>query len=143
VNDEWRSSRIPALSIRQPWAELIVRGSKTMEIRSWTTRYRGPLYIHAAKHYDLELERRFGLNEVFHGGFIGGAQLDMIVALNPRRFALLRDQHLSAGSAPAHAYGWVLSKPCRLRTPLPARGRVGLFYPDDGLAEALAAAERS
>ncbi|QTF59120.1 ASCH domain-containing protein [Stutzerimonas frequens] len=38
-----------ALSIRQPWAWLIVRGHKPLENRSWATSYRGPLLIHAAK----------------------------------------------------------------------------------------------
>lgn len=38
-----------ALSIRQPWAWLIVNGYKPIENRSWPTRYRGELLIHAAK----------------------------------------------------------------------------------------------
>lgn len=38
-----------ALSIRQPWAWLIVNGHKDIENRSWPTRYRGPVLIHAAK----------------------------------------------------------------------------------------------
>jgi len=38
-----------ALSIRQPWAWLIVNGHKDIENRSWATRFRGPLLIHAAK----------------------------------------------------------------------------------------------
>lgn len=35
-----------ALSIRQPYAALVLSGLKTLEIRSWKTRYRGPLLIH-------------------------------------------------------------------------------------------------
>jgi hypothetical protein len=38
-----------ALSIRQPWAHLIVAGIKQIENRTWTTRYRGPLLIHAGQ----------------------------------------------------------------------------------------------
>lgn len=38
-----------ALSVRQPWAWLIVHGHKPLENRSWATSYRGPLLIHAAK----------------------------------------------------------------------------------------------
>jgi len=38
-----------ALSIRQPWAWLIVNGQKDIENRSWPTRFRGPVLIHAAK----------------------------------------------------------------------------------------------
>ena len=38
-----------ALGVRQPWAELIVRGIKTIEVRSRGTRQRGTIYIYAAK----------------------------------------------------------------------------------------------
>lgn len=38
-----------ALSIRQPWAWLIVKGYKDIENRVWSTRYVGPLVIHASK----------------------------------------------------------------------------------------------
>ncbi len=36
-----------AITIRQPWASLVALGVKTVETRSWHTRYRGPLAIHA------------------------------------------------------------------------------------------------
>jgi hypothetical protein len=32
-----------ALSFRQPWAELVLQGRKTMDLRTYTTHYRGPL----------------------------------------------------------------------------------------------------
>ena len=38
-----------AISIRQPWAWLIVNGFKDIENRDWRTSYRGPVLIHAAK----------------------------------------------------------------------------------------------
>jgi len=38
-----------ALSLWQPWATAIARGSKRVETRGWSTRYRGPIAIHAAK----------------------------------------------------------------------------------------------
>ena len=41
-----------ALSIRQPWAWLIVQGIKDVENRTWRTAYRGPLLIHAGKTFD-------------------------------------------------------------------------------------------
>lgn len=40
---------IPVLSLWQPWAQLIVAGRKTIETRSWSTKYRGPLAIQAGK----------------------------------------------------------------------------------------------
>ena len=39
----------PALGIRQPWVELILRGHKTLEIRSQPTKVRGPIYVYASK----------------------------------------------------------------------------------------------
>lgn len=38
-----------ALTLTQPWATLVAIGAKQIETRSWTTTYRGPLAIHAAK----------------------------------------------------------------------------------------------
>ena len=38
-----------ALSIRRPWANLILAGHKTVENRSWTTEHRGLLLIHAGR----------------------------------------------------------------------------------------------
>ena len=37
------------LSIRQPWAWLVVNGWKNIENRDWPTRVRGPILIHAGK----------------------------------------------------------------------------------------------
>jgi hypothetical protein len=37
-----------ALSIRQPWAELILRGKKKIEVRSFATKIRGPVCLYAS-----------------------------------------------------------------------------------------------
>jgi hypothetical protein len=41
--------KMRAISIRNPWAWLIVNGFKGIENRSWTTKFRGPVLIHASK----------------------------------------------------------------------------------------------
>jgi hypothetical protein len=43
-----------ALSIRQPWAWLIVNGYKDIENRTWNTKFRGLVLIHASKGFDKE-----------------------------------------------------------------------------------------
>jgi hypothetical protein len=43
-----------AITIWQPYATLIMLGLKQYETRSWSTEYRGPLVIHAAKKWDEE-----------------------------------------------------------------------------------------
>ena len=47
-----------ALTLTQPWATLVAIGAKTIETRGWSTSYRGPLAIHAAKKFP-ENARRF------------------------------------------------------------------------------------
>ncbi len=41
--------RYKAISIKQPWANLIAQGTKTIETRKWATNYRGPLLICASQ----------------------------------------------------------------------------------------------
>jgi ASCH domain len=43
-----------ALSVRQPWAWLIVHGYKDVENRSWATSFRGPVLIHAEKRWTAD-----------------------------------------------------------------------------------------
>src|SRR5690242_9023233 len=66
------------ISIRQPWAALIVHGFKDVENRTWPTRYRGAVLIHASLRPDDissdEIERRFGVcleGELPLGGIVG------------------------------------------------------------------------
>ncbi len=51
-----------ALSIRQPWAELILQGKKTIETRKWDTKLRGEFYIHASKIIDIQACKEFGID---------------------------------------------------------------------------------
>jgi len=78
--------QLKALSIRQPWAWLIVEGWKDIENRNWWTNFRGRFYVHASKTFDVEayfaLSRRADLNldlparaEFHRGGIIGAATL--------------------------------------------------------------------
>lgn len=45
---------LTALSIHQPWANMIADGEKAIEVRCWSTSYRGPLLICSTKKNDVE-----------------------------------------------------------------------------------------
>lgn len=45
------------ITLTQPWATLVAIGAKKIETRSWATKYRGPLLIHAAKGLASVIER--------------------------------------------------------------------------------------
>lgn len=84
---------VKALSIRQPWAWLIVHGHKNIENRTWTTKHRGPLLIHASKRLDRNdvdaaraICRELNIDipdEADFGGFVGIAQMVDVVHYSP------------------------------------------------------------
>ena len=47
------------LTIKQPWATLIAKGYKEYEFRTWKTKYRGDILIHAGKSIDKKAMSRF------------------------------------------------------------------------------------
>ncbi len=57
-----------AISIKQPWAWLIVNRYKPVENRRWKTSYRGPILIHAGKSFDFEGLR--GLCRFAHSDYL-------------------------------------------------------------------------
>ena len=109
---------LPALGIRQPWAELILRGIKTIEIRSSQTNIRGPIYVYASKtlaktpHAEFAAEQaEIDVEELPTGVLVGTVE---IVDSFP-----VKKQHAAAAGVPAKLlkgkYGWELAKPKRLQ----------------------------
>lgn len=47
------------ITIKQPWATLIAEGYKEYEFRTWKTKYRGDILIHAGKGIDKKAMDRF------------------------------------------------------------------------------------
>jgi hypothetical protein len=126
-----------ALSIRQPWAELILQGRKTIELRTWETDYRGALWLHTGKAADRDLDRRFGVAGPPRGAFVGRLTLVDIAPVDAQRWERWRDQHLDPGRYQPGAFAWHVSSAERLRQPVPAPGRLNLFKVDAELAARL------
>lgn len=110
-----------ALSVRQPWAWLIVNRIKDVENRTWRTNYRGLLAIHASKTVDgaaYDVLRARGvcmpeLSGMLRGGIVG--TVDVVDCV---------DESDSAWFTGPHAL--VLASPlvCEF---VPARGQLGIF----------------
>ncbi len=72
------------LTIKEPWASLIINGYKMYEFRSWKTNYRGKILIHAGLTLEKDNAKRFedyGLNYE-KGAIIGEAELKDCIAVN-------------------------------------------------------------
>ena len=66
-----------SLTIKQPWARLIVNKYKVYEFRSWKTNYRGKILIHAGLSTDkkyLRLFHEYNL-EYINGAIVGEAEI--------------------------------------------------------------------
>jgi len=124
-----------ALSFHQPRAEQIVRGEKTMDIRTWHVHYRGPLAVHASTKRRDGRCRALGFDPraLDYGALIGTVELVDIVPLDEAAYEALREEHLRDTPFPGSpCYAWRLADPRRFETPIPYRGRVGLFDADVG-----------
>jgi hypothetical protein len=115
------------ISIRQPWANLVVRGVKDVENRIWWTGYQGPLLIHASKNYDFEGQEWIVKNfpgvlfpgEIYQcGGIIGRVEMVGSVKEHPSPWFFGPFGHVYIN---AREIGFV-----------PLRGRLGLFEVEIG-----------
>ena len=122
-----------AITIRQPWAELIVRGDKDVENRSWRTRHRGPLLIHAGARAHRGLLGQHGVSDDAVRSAIIGV-VDVVDCTQDRTSAW----HVEG------AWGWYLARAKRFKKPIPMKGRRGLFdVPDRKVASQLGARKGS
>ncbi|MDP9902641.1 ASCH domain-containing protein [Variovorax ginsengisoli] len=130
-----------AVTICQPYPRLIMIGVKHAENRTWSTRYRGPLAIHAGKSRlylvdDDETEAIESGGPLVFGAVVALCTLAGCVHVSQIHCGMLDEQFPQLRDR-AHCYGpfcWVLTDVRRLVTPLPWRGAQGLFdIPDDVL----------
>lgn len=120
-----------AISIRQPWAWMIIHGGKDIENRTWRTNVRGRVLVHAAKGLTLgewsdawkfahgsgaspkAVEAGITFETIERGGIIGSVEIVDCVDSSDSRWFMGR-------------YGFVLRDP----RPLPFRpivGKLGFF----------------
>jgi hypothetical protein len=137
-----------ALTLRQPYASLVAIGAKRIETRSWRTRYRGPLAIHAAAAFPSQARELCG-HEPFRSALLAGgyeqagslpvglviARCRLLACLPTSAEAgLEHDETPPAGSA-EWAFGdyspgrfmWLLTDVESIEPPRPARGALGLW----------------
>ena len=104
---------IKALSVKQPWANLIASGEKTIETRLWETDYRGPLLIVSSKQPKIEP---------------AGFALAIVELVDCRPMTLDDESAAKCGAYPG-AYSWVFSNIRRIEV-FPVRGQLGLYDVD-------------
>lgn len=125
---------LPCLSIRQPYAWLIVNGWKDIENRDWASNFRGRLLIHAGKTYSRKAHAEYAegmledhqialpaFEEMQLGGIVGSAT--MVDCINESASRWFFGPH-----------GFVL-KDARVRPFVPLNGQLGIFKVRSSLLE--------
>jgi hypothetical protein len=112
------------LSVRQPFVEAILRGLKTQEFRTWSTRLRGRILLHASKKLApeaLDLYPSLEAVQVYVGAVVGLVDV-MDIRPDPDW---------------PETFAWELANPARLVTPIPWRGIPGCLFTVDLTPEQL------
>jgi hypothetical protein len=129
-----------ALTVHQPWAWLIARGIKELETRSWGTKHRGELAIHASvSHVGKDMIFGPAIDALLrgqtlqYGCIIAVARLAEVYAcaddalrhaFNPEREWAMG--HFTCAPEPKRSY-WLLSNPIMVKPPIICRGNQGLW----------------
>jgi len=121
-----------ALSIRQPFAELILSGRKTIELRSWNTKFRGRFLVHAGQTAQKKRLEQYGYQKLPTGFLLGEVTLqDVIIYTSRKQFEQDADKHQASGRVTSFPYyGFVLSFPLRIK-PVQYKGQLGFFDVDN------------
>ena len=120
-----------ALTIKEPWASLIIEGYKEYEFRSWKTNYRGKILIHAGKGLEKDNLVRFKDYDldIKLGMIIGEADLvDCIKVTEEFKNELIKkDKTVYGRSNHAEDYAWKLENVKKYDKPIAINGQLGLW----------------
>jgi hypothetical protein len=128
------------LTLTQPWATLVAIGAKRIETRSWSTSYRGPLAIHAAKGFP-KWAREFSLDPECYdcvrtnreplvyplGCVIATCRLMDCLEIEEVNQHRLTTQELAFGDYSPGRFAWLLEDIHPLPEPITAKGALGLW----------------
>ena len=113
------------LSLKQPYAELILQGKKKIELRKWNTKFRGEFYIHASLTPDKKAMERFNFKDLPCGFILGKATLIDVKKYNSEE-EHKKDKNLHLASSTWGNYGFILTNPKRI-TPIKVKGKLNFW----------------
>ena len=120
------------LTIKQPWATLIMQKDKRFEFRSWQTKYRGDLLIHAGKEIDKEATKRLAKyipKNMPTGKILGKVRLVDCIKMSPefKEILLKENKDIYTESSFRENYGWQLENVEVFDDPIEAKGKLSLW----------------
>ncbi len=126
------------LSLRQPYADLLAFGEKTIELRKWYTKFRGEFLIHASKNIDLQACERLDIDidKLTIGAIIGSAFLyDFKEYSNQEEFNKDKQKHFSLVTKyfDGYKYGFLIRNARMFKKSIPYPGKLRFFEVDNSI----------
>lgn len=118
------------LSVSQPFADMIVKGKKTIELRKWNTGFRGEFLIHSPVEIRTEDCKRLGIDEsgLRTGAIIGKATIyDVKVYGTKKEWQDDKKYHFAPGEMSDAKYGFLLKNAKEFKVAVPQKGKLGFF----------------
>lgn len=120
------------LTIKQPWATLIMQEDKRFEFRSWQTKYSEDLLIHAGKGIDIEAMKRLTkyLSEKLpYGKILGRVKLVDCIKMSPefKERPLKENDEIYTKSLFEENYGWQIDDVVVFKEPIETKGHLSLW----------------
>lgn len=118
------------LSIQQPWIDMIVRGIKTIEIRSWKVEHRGIIALHSPWKIDSSAAYFYGYHnpwELPRGKILALAEIADVYKMDESNIQDLLEKHRQPLPISPGSFGILLKNIRILKSPVSCRGRPGFF----------------
>ena len=117
------------LSVSQPFADLIISGKKTIELRKWNTNFRGEFFIHAPIKIRVKDCKRLKITKkLVTGAIIGKAELYDVKKYNSSKEVKMDQKfHLASKNFQDKTFGFKIKNAKSLRIPIPWKGQLGFF----------------
>ena len=125
-------NKLKAITIKQPWATLIAKGLKKYEFRTWNTKYRGDILIHAGKEIDHEVMKKYAHYKFDYptGCFIAKARLTEVITISEdfRKILKKDNEEIYNGvvNTKWQGYGFKLED-VKIIKQITAKGQLGLW----------------
>lgn len=121
------------LSLKQPYADLMAIGRKTIELRKWNTKFKGEFLIHASKNIDNDacMYHNIETKSLILGAIIGKATLfDVKRYSNREEFNDDEGKHLATKDFSNYRYGFMVKDAIKFDKSIQTPGKLGLFEVD-------------
>lgn len=125
--------KLKVLTLRQPWATLVSEGIKRYEFRSWKTKYRGKVLIHAGTGIDKENVKKYkNMNLEFSSRKILAVVeiedcLEFDEELNNK---IISENNIAYGNKVRTGYAWKLNNIKKINYDKEVNGQLGLWNID-------------